>query len=716
MMIRMTKVVGLGLLTILLVSGCLRHATTPEPNVTESNQSHYHQLTKQIEYPDYSDPNEDLLADTVSPKSLKTEEATEYVDMSLEEVMRLALSHSRILRDLGGTVLRTPDVSKAKTDPSIIETDPRLGIEGALSAYDAMFTSTFSWEHNDRALNNVFFGGGTRQLYQNFATSQTQLTKTAATGTQFALRNYTQYDQNNAPGNEFPGAYTTWYDIETRQPLLKGSGTTYNRLAGPNAQPGMINGVVVARINSDIALADFEVGVRNFASDVENTYWDLYYAYRDLEAKVAARNIALETWRRVHALYERGRRGGEAEKEAQAREQYFRFEEEAQNSLNGKLFDGTRTNNGSTGGTFRGLGGVYVVERRLRLLAGLQINDHRLIRPSDEPTKAKVVINWESSVLDSLAHRPELRRQKWQIKKREAELEANKNFLKPQFDATGRYRWRGFGQDLMPYGNIGPFGNAYSNLFSGNFQEWQAGFELSFPIGFRQAYAAVRQAEMRLARDRALLREQERSVVYDLSNAISDCERAHSLLETNANRRKAAAEQVVAVQTAYESDNATLDSLLDAHRRLADASIAYYRSRVEYQVAIKNVHLEKGTLLEYNEIYLNEGAWPSKAYDDAEDRESKRGKPHEYYKHKAKFSPWVSRPASNQLLMPLIPADVVDTPEQDVSNQQDSVNPMPTYADDQEIELVPPRPGVQTLSSESPPNLDFEQATDPKDE
>ena len=113
-----------------------------------------------------------------------------------------------------------------------------------------------------------------------------------------------------------------------------------------------------------VALADFELGVRNFASDVENTYWDLYFAYRDLDAKVSARNAALDTWRRIHALYERGRRGGEAEKEAQAREQYFRFQEDAQNSLHGKLVDGTRTNNGSTGGTFRGTGGVYVIERR----------------------------------------------------------------------------------------------------------------------------------------------------------------------------------------------------------------------------------------------------------------------------------------------------------------------------------------------------------------
>ena len=644
-------VLGLLGMTSLVVCGCLRHAATPSSALGEIDTSHYQHLAKQIEFPDHPTPSDDMLAATPAPLSLATAESQDYLGLSLEETMHLALANSPVLRDLGGTILRTPDGLRTKNDPSIVESDPRYGIEGALSAFDAAFTSNFSFEKNDRALNNVFFGGGTRLLRQDFATWQTQVSKTAATGTQYAFKNYTQYDANNAPGNFVGSAFTTWYDLEARHPLLQGSGTNFNRLAGPNAQPGAINGVVIARINSDVALADFELGVRNFASDVENTYWDLYFAYRDLDAKVSVRNAALDAWRQIHALYERGRSGGEAEKEAQAREQYFRFEEEAQNSLHGKLVDGTRTYNGSTGGTFRGTGGVYVVERRLRLLIGLPISDGRLIRPTEEPIKAKLVFNWEASLVEGLTRRAELRRQKWQIKKREAELEANKNFLKPQLDVIGRYRWRGFGKDLYPYGGTGPFNNATSDLFTGNFQEWQAGVELSFPIGYRQAYSAVRHAELQLARERALLHEQERSVVYDLSNAISESERAFALVETNMNRRMAAAEQVAAVQAAFEVDNATLDSMLDAQRRLSDAEVSYYRALVEYQLAVKNVQVEKGTLLDYNEIFLSEGAWPTKAYDDAEDREDLKGRPREYDSPKTR-APWISQGMYPQMLQP----------------------------------------------------------------
>ena len=636
--------------------GCLRrYLPDPEPSLTV-DRSHYAHLTRQIEYPDEATPSDELLAATVRPVSLSSEEIPDYLDLSLEETMHIALAGSRVLRDLGGLVLRAPDTIRTQQDPSIASTDARTGVQAALSAFDASFTTSSSYENNDRALNNVFFGGGTRLLTQNFFVQQSQIAKTAATGSQFAVKNYTQYDFNNAPGNFVPGAWTTWFDLEARHPWLQGAGTDFNRLAGPNATPGNINGVVIARLNADTALADFETGVRNFVSDVENAYWDLYFAYRDLDAKVAARNASLETWQSIRALYDQGRRGGEAEKEAQAREQYFRFQEEAQNALHGRLIDGTRTNNGSSGGTFRGTGGVYVVERRLRLLIGLPINDGKLIRPSQEPMQVQMLYDWETSLVEALCRRVELRRQKWQIKRREAELAANKNFLLPQLDTVGRYRFRGFGDDLFPYNGVpGRFNNAWDDLMSGDFQEWQLGVEMSFPIGYRRAYAAVRHSELQLARERALLLEQERAVVYDLSNAIADVERAYEIVETNLNRRLAAREQLASVQAAFDADNASLDLLLEAQRRVAESDVAYYRSLVEYTLAVKNVHVEKGTLLDFNQVLLQEGAWADRAYEDARVRESWRGPPSQYDSPKTP-APTVSRGVFPQLIpTPVIP-------------------------------------------------------------
>jgi hypothetical protein len=61
----------------------------------------------------------------------------------------------------------------------------------------------------------------------------------------------------------------------------------------------------------------------------------------------------------------------------------------------------------------------------------------------------------------------------------------------------------------------------------------------------------------------------------------------------------------------------TLDLLLDAQRRRAEAESAYYRTLVDYNKAIMNVHYRKGSMLDYDGVYLAEGEWPAKAYFDA---------------------------------------------------------------------------------------------------
>ncbi len=612
----------------LAMSGCL--GLRSEPTVHQHvDRTFYDDVATHIEYPNTQVLEDFGTASTPPPMTLSEDSMPAYRDITLQEAVHLTLATSKVFRDLGGLLLRSPDVVLTTKDPAIQESDPRFGVEAALSAFDASFAASTFFENNDRALNNQFFGGGTRILQQDAVVVQAQLTKRAATGTEFTLRKDTEFDSNNAPGNAFPSAYTVLLDGEFRHPVLEGGGVEFNRIAGPSQDPGVYNGVVIARLNNDISLTEFEIGVRDLVSNVENAYWDLYFAYRVLDAKIKARDAALETWRSIHALYLAGRRGGEAEKEAQAREQYYRFQEEVQNALNGRLLEGTRTYNGSSGGSFRGTAGVYVAERRLRLLMGLPINGDDLLRTIDEPLRAAVVFEWNEVLTEALYRRVELRRQKWLIKRREKELIASRNFLLPQLDAIGRYRFRGFGTKYMDPSNANPFtfDDAIGNLVHGDFQEWQMGFEFSFPFGYRRAHTAVQNAELLLARDKAILAEQERAVVVDLSNSIGDAHRAFLVTQTNYNRRLAAEQHLAAVQAAYEVDNAPLDLVLEAQRRLADADTKFYQTLVEYALSVKNVHYEKGSLLEYSDVYLSEGLWPDKAYRDAQRRKDYRYTP-----------------------------------------------------------------------------------------
>jgi hypothetical protein len=238
----------------------------------------------------------------------------------------------------------------------------------------------------------------------------------------------------------------------------------------------------------------------------------------------------------------------------------------------------------------------------------------------------------------------ELRRQKWQIRRRELELIASKNHLLPRLDAVGRYRWRGFGDDLFPINEppLGRFDSAYSDLTSGDFQEWQLGFELSVPIGFRLAHVAVRNAELLLARERAILRDQQREVVHEAADAIAELDRTYSVLHSGYNRMAASQDQLRAVQAAYDAGKTPLDLLLEAQRRRFDAAVAYTGVRAHYAVATKNVHFVKGTLLEYDGVHLVEGPWPGEAYHDAAQREASRSAP-QPLNYVSSLAPVVSR-------------------------------------------------------------------------
>ncbi|MFW5692769.1 MAG: TolC family protein, partial [Thermoguttaceae bacterium] len=290
---------------------------------------------------------------------------------------------------------------------------------------------------------------------------------------------------------------------------------------------------------------------------------------------------------------------------AQAREQYFQFRNAVEQALHQ----------------------LYAGEAKLRYMLGLAATDGRLIRPSDEPTSAKVVFDWQDALGEALARNAELREQKWMVKRREMEMIASKNFLLPRLDAVGRYRWLGLGNDLLG-GDTSDFqdpaSNAYAVMTGGNFQEWQLGVEFSMPLGFRREMAGVRNAQLILARERAKLQEMELELSHQLSHYIREMESQYVLTQTNWNRRAAAQRQVQAVAEAYDTGTVTIDVLLEAQRRLAVAESDFFRAVVDYNTAITQVHKRKGSLLEYNGVYLAEGPWPAKAYFDAHRRARER--------------------------------------------------------------------------------------------
>ena len=245
-------------------------------------------------------------------------------------------------------------------------------------------------------LNNIL--GSTLNNTRNGGV-EAALSKRTATGMTVRAASRTDRTRGNPIFNTVHNSiWEQTFEISATQPLL-----------GPDPRGG-INGslgggalvnripIILPRINSDVTLSEFEANIRDQVMSVETAYWDLHFAYRNLEAAKIGRDSAQVTWNMTYAKRNIGTEGVQAE--AQSREQYFFFRSQLEDALRQ----------------------LQNSENVLRYLMGIAPTDGRLIRPSDEPTAARVAFDWKQIRAESLMRSAELRQQRWTIK--QAELAA----------------------------------------------------------------------------------------------------------------------------------------------------------------------------------------------------------------------------------------------------------------------------------------------------
>ena len=536
-------------------------------------------------------------------------------DLSLDEAVKITLQRTEVVREqnqFGSTtnpLLSAPLAVVSVFDPAIQETGVGFnrGPEAALADFDAQFTTSLVGVRNEEIQNNQFVVGQDEgdTLISEDVQFQSRLTKQFATGGSASFFHDVNKSFNNANGNLFPSFYRTTLGVDFRQPLLAGAGTRFNRIAGPNARNNRFlgnldQGVLIARINTDQTVADFEREVRNHLRDVERAYWDLAAAYHTFDAEVKARGALLEIYRNVRVRSEEQLTGGGTADLAQALDAYrdaqFRTETARAQLLRGEL--------------------------ALRRLMNLPVNDGRIIRPADDPVLARFTPDWRASLSGALVNRVELRRQKWEITRLALQLEAAHNAARPQLDVVSGYRVNGFGDQLLSRGVAdetgGTLNSSYNLLADGNQTGYSLGLELAMPVGFRAAKVQVQNLELRLAKARSTLAAQEHEISHELAVAFQTVAEQYALATVALNRRRAAVDRVEAFEALQDTAAGDLDLLLRSEVSLAQAETQYWQAVYAYNQAIADVFLRQGTLLERDGVFLAEGDWAPGALADAE--------------------------------------------------------------------------------------------------
>ncbi|TWU58064.1 TolC family protein [Rubripirellula reticaptiva] len=540
----------------------------------------------------------DPVAESAQPRDANVV-PDQFYDLTESQMLSLALANSPVLRPLGIRVLDSPAAATTVYDTAIAATDPFYGPAAALAEFDTRLTASLSSQNNDRVFNNSTLGGDVQQLVQDFASLNTGLQKRSLSGAAFNFDTVHAYDNNNRSGNSFRSYWENQYQFGVRQPILQGAGREFNLIAGPNAQPGFnfSNGILIARLNNRMSDADFAISLRTFVRDLYSVYWDLKRQYENYQNVLVAEELACRTWQSVLAKSDASVTGGEANKEAQARAKYYSYKRQTQTSLGG---DGSQE-------------GLYVVERKLRRLIGLPIVDGELLRPVDAVPCAPMKFDYDALITRAMASRTELTRQSMKVQQQQLRLIAAKNFLLPQLDLIGRYRLRGFGDDLTGDDSGERFASAYKDFFSLDHQEFEFGVEMGVTAGRRQARAAVRNAGLQVNREQSVLAEQQRTVEHQISDAHAAVASAYAAMETSLAQVDASRTRLESSQALFVADKIQIEFMLDAQEELLRAETQLAADQTRYAMSLVEVNAATGTLLSDLGIHVQHTACQSHA-------------------------------------------------------------------------------------------------------
>lgn len=596
-----------------------------EQDVSDAVKEEWHpNRATEIDWPAVGSANPEEVELSGQPRTLLHPQKDQLHDMTLAECMKIGLENSSIIRSRGtflspgNSLLTNPNNVASVYDPAIQESGVLFGgrgVEAALSAFDAQLSTSMVWGRAEQIRNNAFVDGVIGSSTAETGNFSSSLSKNFGFGGSFELQHNVNYSGTNVPSPLFRSAYSGNVQARYRHPLLAGAGTAFTRTAGPistafGGLTGVTQGVVIARINNDIALTQLEQSLINYARDVEYAYWELYLQYHLYDTTVTTRDSALTTWRKLARIdAEGGIAGFEKEEVPLARDQFFQAKAASQQTLSQ----------------------LYKAEAALRRLIGLSVNDGQIIRPADEPVTTRIEPDWPSSLATGLTSRVELRRHKWNIKSLELQLSAAESLVRPRLDFVSSYTVNGFGDRLLDYddgisGLPATLGssNFYSNLLDNNHTGWNLGVVLEMPIGLRSARAQVQNIELRLSKARDVQAAQEQEIAHEIGFAFQELAEKYLTAQSNLNRRIAAKERVELTRKKVGGGLYTTDLLLRAQASFAEAEVAYYRALVEYNLAATDLQYRQGTLLQYNNVFLQEGEWDEEAWCDAHRRASAR--------------------------------------------------------------------------------------------
>ncbi len=451
------------------------------------------------------------------------------------------------------------------------------GIQEAKGAFDTNSFLNGKFDRTNDPVGNILTTGGASRFTQDAWSMEGGLRKKFVTGTEVTVSQRVGQLANNSIYFTPNAQSTATLALTLVQPLLKGAGVAYNRAT-----------MRIAKLDSDIAMAEFVRQSESHLLEITRTYWALYAARVTYLQKA---RLVDETARVTDEV--------KARQKVDAREtQLFR----AESALAERRSDLIRTE-----------AAVRNAQERLKALTSdpaLLSSPNTELIPGDRLVLTAAPVDVQQAASVALENRPEINQAFLQLRAATIREKMQRNELMPELNLVLQGSLGGL--------SGGDFADASGREFTTGGPGYGAGLVFSFPLENNIARARLERRRLELRQQLDQLKTTIDTVFLEVK--ISAREVATAYRETQAKYAavKAFTSDVEALlarrvlQTTAPAPGADeslqtsvyLDALLDAQDRRTVAEEEFIRAAANYQISIVNLERSQGRLLAYSDVKI----------------------------------------------------------------------------------------------------------------
>ncbi len=465
------------------------------------------------------------------------------VSLSLADCVRRTLKNNYAIR----VESFTPAISQTK----LVEAE---------AAFDASVFLDFQYVSQDQQTGTQLLAS-----QRNFRSYQGGIRKLLPTGLQAQVSLSQSRTFSNFQFQTLNPSYDTKATVSLTQPLLRGFGLDYNRA-----------GINIARVDTRLSREKFIQQVRDQLFAVEQAYWQLVLARRNVMVQM---ETTAQNWVTFKIMEERLALDASPVEWNNSKSQWQSRVVEYIEAIKN----------------------VRDAEDRLKNLMNdpdFRLSEDVEIIPTDTPMAAPIAIDQFAEVRTALDKRSEIRQARLAIEQARIQTQRAKNETLPKLDLTFQY-------DIQGIGING--GSSFDHMTTSRFQTYTVAVNFAYPIGNRGPQAAYRRARLQEHQALVQLRRIIDGVVEEVNGAVRQLTVRYRQIPPQYDAVKAAQKNLRAYQARVEEVNPNyLQTELQAIEQLANTRRRLLQVLVDYNITVAQLEKSKGTLLEYDNVVVSD--------------------------------------------------------------------------------------------------------------